>query len=204
MRWPGVVVSAQVHAFLLGYLSGQLGLVMTPVTLFTVWSQPAVKRHHWVNTDLCIMLKLEQSNTRVNVQPYHKEKSLRWNTFFTVVFVLMQHKATSALTAVAPKGVDTLMLTATVLLRALIFVWGNAEDTTLATVPFLNLTDSSSKWLIEKTCDAVYSTARGLTWEELRFKALFGHCIVWFELNAHVVVLGGDSFWFLCPTELPM
>lgn len=36
MRWPGVVVSAQVHAFLLGYLSGQLGLVMVPLTLFTV------------------------------------------------------------------------------------------------------------------------------------------------------------------------
>lgn len=36
MRCPGVVVSAQVHAFLLGYLSGQLGLVMMPLTLFTV------------------------------------------------------------------------------------------------------------------------------------------------------------------------
>lgn len=36
MRWPGVVVSAQVHAFLLGYLSGQFGLVMIPLTLFTV------------------------------------------------------------------------------------------------------------------------------------------------------------------------
>lgn len=36
IRCPGVVVSAQVHAFLLGYLSGQLGLVMMPFTLFTV------------------------------------------------------------------------------------------------------------------------------------------------------------------------
>lgn len=37
MRWPGVVDRAQEHAFLLGYLSGQLGLVMTPDdTLFTM------------------------------------------------------------------------------------------------------------------------------------------------------------------------
>lgn len=49
------------------------------------------------------------------------------------MFVLMQHKATPALTAVAPKRVDTLMLTATVLFRALIFVWGSTEDTTLKT-----------------------------------------------------------------------
>lgn len=48
----------------------------------------------------------------------------------------MQHKATPALTAVAPKRVDTLMLTATVLLGALIFVWGSTEDTTLMTAPF--------------------------------------------------------------------
>lgn len=46
MRWPGVVVSAQVHAFLLGYLSGQLGLVIVPLTLLTVWSQPAAMYHY--------------------------------------------------------------------------------------------------------------------------------------------------------------
>lgn len=46
MRWPGVVVRAQVHAFLLGYLSGQFGLVRIPLTLFTVWSQPAAEIHH--------------------------------------------------------------------------------------------------------------------------------------------------------------
>lgn len=38
------------------------------------------------------------------------------------MLVLMQHKATPALTAVAPKRVDTLVLTAAVLLGALIFV----------------------------------------------------------------------------------
>lgn len=42
MRWPGVVLMAQVHSFLLGYLSGQLGLVMVPDTEVTLWSQPAV------------------------------------------------------------------------------------------------------------------------------------------------------------------
>lgn len=33
---------AQVHSFLLGYLSGQLGLVMVPLVDVTLWSQPAV------------------------------------------------------------------------------------------------------------------------------------------------------------------
>lgn len=42
MRCPGVVLMAQVHSFLLGYLSGQLGLVMVPETDVTLWSQPAV------------------------------------------------------------------------------------------------------------------------------------------------------------------
>lgn len=43
-----------------------------------------------------------------------------------------------------------------------------------------------------------------LTWEELCFKALFWYSIIWFKLNAHVVILWGKSFWFFCPTELPM
>lgn len=43
IRCPGVVDRAQVQAFLLGYLSGQLGLVMVPLTLFTTWSQPAAR-----------------------------------------------------------------------------------------------------------------------------------------------------------------
>lgn len=41
-RWPGVLEIAQVHSFLLGYLSGQLGLVMVPLVDVTLWSQPAV------------------------------------------------------------------------------------------------------------------------------------------------------------------
>lgn len=40
-RWPGVVDRTQVQAFLLGYLSGQLGLLMVPDTLLRTWSQPA-------------------------------------------------------------------------------------------------------------------------------------------------------------------
>lgn len=48
------------------------------------------------------------------------------------------------------------------------------------------------------------SPVRTITWEELCFETLFRHCIVWFKLNSHVVVLGGDSLWFLCTTELPM
>lgn len=40
-RWPGVVDRAQVQAFLLGYLSGQLGLLIVPDTLLRTWSQPA-------------------------------------------------------------------------------------------------------------------------------------------------------------------
>lgn len=41
IRWPGVVVRAQVHTFLLGYLSGQLGLIMDTGMLVITWSQPA-------------------------------------------------------------------------------------------------------------------------------------------------------------------
>lgn len=41
-RCPGVLEMAQVHSFLLGYLSGQLGLVMEPLVDVTLWSQPAV------------------------------------------------------------------------------------------------------------------------------------------------------------------
>ncbi len=45
IRWPGVVDRDQAQAFLLGYLSGQLGLLIVPDTLFTTWSQPAEKHH---------------------------------------------------------------------------------------------------------------------------------------------------------------
>lgn len=41
-RCPGVLEIAQVHSFLLGYFSGQLGLVMVPLVDVTLWSQPAV------------------------------------------------------------------------------------------------------------------------------------------------------------------
>lgn len=52
IRCPGVVDRAQVQAFLLGYLSGQLGLVMVPLTLFTTWSQPAARdtKNMWRTT----------------------------------------------------------------------------------------------------------------------------------------------------------
>ncbi len=36
IRWPGVVDKDQVQAFLLGYLSGQLGLLIVPDTLLTM------------------------------------------------------------------------------------------------------------------------------------------------------------------------
>lgn len=55
----------------------------------------------------------------------------RRNTFFTVVFVLMQHKAAPTLTAVASKGVNTLMLAAAILLRTLIFVCSKQNIGTL-------------------------------------------------------------------------
>lgn len=43
-RCPGVLEMAQLHSFLLGYLSGQLGLVMVPLVDVTLWSQPAVQK----------------------------------------------------------------------------------------------------------------------------------------------------------------
>lgn len=41
-RCPGVLEIDHVHSFLLGYLSGQLGLVMVPLVDVTLCSQPAV------------------------------------------------------------------------------------------------------------------------------------------------------------------
>lgn len=68
------------------------------------------------------------------------------NTFFAVVSVLMQHKTTPTLTAVAPKGVDALMLTATVLLGALVLICRTTEDTTtLTTARFEDLMGSRSE-----------------------------------------------------------
>lgn len=59
-----MVDRAQVQAFLLGYLSGQLGLLIVPDTLLMTWSQPAGKHttmeaasprrglHHFLQTRL--------------------------------------------------------------------------------------------------------------------------------------------------------
>lgn len=41
-RWPGVALISHVHSFLLGYLSGQLGLVMKPFGLWIFCSHSAV------------------------------------------------------------------------------------------------------------------------------------------------------------------
>lgn len=43
-------------------------------------------------------------------------------TFLAVVFIFMQDKATPALAAVATEGVHTLVLAATILLRALVLI----------------------------------------------------------------------------------
>lgn len=43
------------------------------------------------------------------------------------MFIVMQHKATATLTTVAPEGIDTLMLAASILLRALILVCMGTE-----------------------------------------------------------------------------
>lgn len=60
------------------------------------------------------------------------EETCSSDTFFTVVLVLVQHKAAPALTAVASEGVDALVLTAAILLGALVFVWQSEEDDRLA------------------------------------------------------------------------
>lgn len=49
-------------------------------------------------------------------------------TLFAVVFIFVQDKATPALAAVATEGVHTLMLAATVLLRALILICEESEQ----------------------------------------------------------------------------
>lgn len=126
--------------------------------------------------------------------------SLRWNTFFAVVFVLVQHKAAPTLTAVASKGVDTLMLAAAILLRALIFVCSKWKKKTAHLNSFCWIpADHNYQWQIQNKW-----ILRGLTWKKLGFEALFGDCVVWFELYAHVIVLRGYSFWFFCSTELPV
>lgn len=43
------------------------------------------------------------------------------------MFIVMQHKATTTLTTVAPEGIDTLLLAASVLLRALVLVCMGTE-----------------------------------------------------------------------------
>lgn len=56
------------------------------------------------------------------------------STFFAVVPVFVQHEAAPALAAVAPEGVDTLVLAATVLLGALVLVW-EGDNTSVAARP---------------------------------------------------------------------
>lgn len=43
-RWPGVAEMSQVHSFRLGYLSGQLGLLIIPSAPLSLCSQPAWER----------------------------------------------------------------------------------------------------------------------------------------------------------------
>lgn len=51
-------------------------------------------------------------------------------TFLAVMFVLMQHEAVTALTDVRAHGVDALVLAASVVLAALVFVcWGEKPAT---------------------------------------------------------------------------
>ena len=49
---------------------------------------------------------------------------VRTCTFFAVVLVVVQNEATATLTAVASKGIDTVLLAASVLFRTLVLVWG--------------------------------------------------------------------------------
>lgn len=43
-RWPGVAEMSHVHSFRLGYLSGQLGLLIIPSAPLSLCSQPAWER----------------------------------------------------------------------------------------------------------------------------------------------------------------
>lgn len=113
MRCPGVVLMAQVHSFLLGYLSGQLGLVMVPETDVTLWSQPAAGTTRRV-TDAWMW------GSRGN-------GGRDGPTFLAVVLVVVQHEAAAALALVAAEGVEALVLAAPVVLGALILVWERAE-----------------------------------------------------------------------------
>lgn len=113
MRCPGVVLMAQVHSFLLGYLSGQLGLVIVPDTDVTLWSQPAVGTARKVR----------------DVRMRDSYRNWGWDgpTFLAVVLVVVQHEAAAALALVAAEGVEALVLAAPVILGAFILVWERAE-----------------------------------------------------------------------------
>lgn len=103
---------AHVHSFLLGYLSGQLGLVMVPEVDVTLWLQPAVGRvkgSGWAHGFGVIFL------------------GGRKPTFLAVVLVVVQHEAAAALALVAAEGVEALVLAAAVVLGALVLVCGESR-----------------------------------------------------------------------------
>lgn len=101
-----MVDTAQVQAFLLGYLSGQLGLLIVPDTPFRTWSQPAGTHN--------------KRQTFVRFVPDTAGPVENALTFLAVVFIIMQHEAAAALTAVAPEGVDALVLAASVFFGTLV------------------------------------------------------------------------------------
>lgn len=52
-------------------------------------------------------------------------------TFLAVMFIIMQHEAAAALTAVASEGVHTLVLAAPVFFGALVYICGNVQTVSL-------------------------------------------------------------------------
>lgn len=134
-----MVDRAQVQAFLLGYLSGQLGLLIVPDTLFRTWSQPAgthnkrqwgegnnegcvtegvtsfpLLRHIWWGGSLSTsMLNVTCVSAVVGPVEYVL-------TFLAVVLIIMQHEAAAALTTVAPEGIDALVLAASIFFGTLV------------------------------------------------------------------------------------
>lgn len=123
-----MVARAQVQAFLLGYLSGQLGLLIVPDTLLRTWSQPAGTHHKRPaeeNNDGCVTEGGFPLNRHVkgDLCPDGVGPVVDVLTFLAVVLVVVQHEAAAALTAVAPEGVDALLLAASILFGTLVDIW---------------------------------------------------------------------------------
>lgn len=120
-----MVDRAQVQAFLLGYLSGQLGLLIVPDTLVRTWSHPA-GTHTTNDKAACESKRMGGgwggcvSEGGHNISSGGGFECGVCLTFLAVVLIIVQHEAAAALTTVTPEGIDALVLAAAIFFGTLV------------------------------------------------------------------------------------